>query len=453
MLAPSRADLRAMLALAVPIVTVQLGLQLMGAVDTMIVGRVSPAALAATALGNLYFFAISIAGMGVIMGLDPVIAQAVGAEDDEGVARAVQRGGLIALGLTVISIAMLLPADGVLRLLGQPDDVVPLAADYVRISIPGLFPFYAFVVLRQSMQAMGRVAPLVITVVVANLLNAGLDWIFVFGHFGAPPMGVAGSALATALCRWLLLVLLLALAWRELHAVAWPLRRAALERRPLARMLRLGLPIGMQYLLEYGAFAAAALLMGLMGTLQMAAHQIAINIASLTFMVPFGVSAAAAVRVGHAVGAGDEERARRAASAALVIGVGFMTMSAVAFVLAPRAIARAYSIDEPVVALAALLIPIAGVFQVFDGTQAVAAGILRGVGDTHAPFVINIMGFWLVGLPVSWWLAFRAGFGAVGLWWGIVAGLSAVAALLLVRVRSRMKGRMRRVVIESRAAG
>jgi MATE family multidrug resistance protein len=303
------------------------------------------------------------------------------------------------------------------------------------------------------MQAMGRVAPLVITVVVANIVNAALDWVLVFGHLGFPRMEVAGSAWSTAVSRWVLLVLLLALAWRELHAAVAPPRRAALEIGPLARMTRLGLPIGVQYLLEYGAFAGAALLMGVLGTTAMAAHQIAINIASLTFMVPFGVSAAAAVHVGHAIGAGDPSRARRAAVAALAIGVGFMTLSAVAFLFAPHAIARAYSTDAPVVALAATLIPIAGVFQVFDGTQAVAAGVLRGAGDTHAPFVINIVGFWCVGLPLSWWLAFRAGYGAVGLWWGIVAGLAAVALLLVARVWSRMRRRMRRVVIETAERG
>ena len=437
-----------MLALAVPIVVVQLGLQTMGTVDTMVVGRLSSQALAATALGNLYFFCISIFGIGVLMGLDPIIAQAIGAGDRESVARAVQRGGLIALVLSALSTFAFLPAAEVLRQLRQPTEIVPMAATFVRISIPGLFPFLAFVVLRQSMQAMGRVGPLVITVVVANLVNAVLDWVLVFGHFGAPRMGVAGAALATVIGRWLLLLVLLSLSWRELHAAVAPLRRSALEAMPLARTVRLGLPIGVQYLLEYGAFAAAAILMGVLGTAQMAAHQIAISIASLTFMVPFGVSAASAVLVGHAIGMGDQEGARRIAAAGLVIGVGFMAVSAGAFLVMPEAIARVYTSDDPVVALAARLIPIAGVFQVFDGTQAVAAGILRGAGDTHAPFFINIIGFWCIGLPASWWLAFRAGGGAIGLWWGIVLGLAVVALLLLARVRSRMRREMRRVSIE-----
>jgi MATE family multidrug resistance protein len=213
-------------------------------------------------------------------------------------------------------------------------------------------------------------------------------------------------------------------------------------------MLGLGVPIGVQYLLEYGAFAAAALLMGVLGTTQMAAHQIAINLASFTFMVPLGVSTATAVMVGQAIGAGDETRARRAAIAGIIIGTAFMCASALVFRLFPGALARAYTADVEVVALAATLIPIAGVFQVFDGIQAVAAGVLRGIGDTHAPAVINVVGFWLIGLPVSWALAFRLGGGAVGLWWGIVVGLAAVALILLGRVRVRLGHSMRRVIID-----
>ena len=217
-------------------------------------------------------------------------------------------------------------------------------------------------------------------------------------------------------------------------------------------MLRLGLPIGLQYLLEYGAFAAAALLMGVLGTTQMAAHQIAINLASFTFMVPLGVSTATAVLVGQAIGAGDEARARRSAVAGMLIGDVVHVRERARVPLFPgRARARVHG-DATVIALAATLIPIAGVFQVFDGIQAVAAGVLRGIGDTHAPAIINVVGFWLIGLPVSWVLAFRLGGGAVGLWWGIVVGLAAVALILLARVRVRLGRSLRRVVIDEDTA-
>ena len=448
MLFPSSLDIRAMLRLALPVAAVQLGIMAMGVIDTIMVGHVSPAALAGVALGNLYFFVGGIFGQGTLMVLDPVISQAVGARDEDSVSRALQRGLVLALALTVFTCATFVPVKPVLGALGQPAEVVPGAASYVWVAIPGVFPFYAFIVFRQSLQAMGRVAPVLWTVLVANLLNAGLNWIFIYGNLGAPAMGVAGSSLATSISRWVMALALLALAGRPVwhHLTPWRPETGAL--RPLLRMLVLGVPIGVQYLLEYGAFAAAALLMGLLGTTQMAAHQIAINLASFTFMVPLGVSTATAVMVGHAIGAGDETRARRAAIAGIIIGTAFMCASALVFRLFPGGLARAYTGDVAVVTLAATLIPIAGVFQVFDGIQAVAAGVLRGIGDTHAPAVINVVGFWLIGLPVSWALAFRMGGGAVGLWWGIVVGLGAVALILLGRVRVRLGRSMRRVIID-----
>jgi MATE family multidrug resistance protein len=387
------------------------------------------------------------------MALDPVVSQAVGARDEEAIARAIQRGIVLSLALTVVTCAVFAPVEPALRLLRQQPEVVPDAAAYVRIAIPGVFPFYAFVVFRQSLQAMSRVAPVLWTVLLANALNAGLNWVFIYGNLGSPALGVAGSSIATSISRWIMMLLLLVVSRHALLPRLVPWRRETTAVRPLARMLRLGVPIGVQYLLEYGAFAAAALLMGVLGTTQMAAHQIAINLASFTFMVPLGVSTATAVLVGQAIGAGDEPRARRAAMIGIVCGTAFMCVSALAFRLAPEPLARMYSGDAVVIALAATLIPIAGVFQVFDGIQAVAAGVLRGIGDTHAPAVINVLGFWLIGLPVSWALAFRFGGGAIGLWWGIVVGLAAVATFLLVRVRMRLVHSMRRVIIEDPVAG
>lgn len=439
--------------LALPVAGVQLGIMGMGVVDTIMVGHLSPASLAAAALGNLYFLAAGIFGQGTLMALDPVVSQAVGAGDDDAIARAVQRGILLSLALTAVTCATFVPVEPILRMLHQQPEVIPDAAAYVRIAIPGVFPFFAFIVFRQSLQAMSRVAPVLWTVLVANALNAGLNWIFIYGNLGVAPHGVAGSSIATSISRWVMALILLIASRQELwhRLVGW--RAESVAPRPLVRMLRLGLPIGVQYLLEYGAFAAAALLMGVLGTTQIAAHQIAINLASFTFMVPLGVSTATAVLVGHAIGAGDEPRARRAAIAGIACGTAFMCVSALVFRLFPVPLARAYSSDAVVIGLAASLIPIAGVFQVFDGIQAVAAGVLRGIGDTHAPAVINVIGFWLIGLPVSWALAFRNGGGAIGLWWGIVVGLAAVAVFLLVRVRMRLGRAMRRVVIDDVMTG
>ena len=448
MVLPTPSDFRAMLRLALPVAAVQLGIMAMGVTDTIMVGHLSPAALAAGALGNLYFFIAGIFGQGTLMALDPVISQAVGARDAEAISRALQRGLVVALALTVFTCATFVPVEWVLRVLDQPPEVIPDAASYVRIAIPGVFPFYAFVVFRQSLQAMHRVAPVLWTVLLANLLNAGLNWVFIYGHLGSPALGVAGSSIATSVSRWAMALAVLSISGRQVWHHLTPWRPETLAIEPLRRMLRLGLPIGVQYLLEYGAFAAAALLMGVLGTTQMAAHQIAINLASFTFMVPLGVSTATAVLVGHAIGAGDEDQARRSAVAGIFIGASFMCASAFVFLVFPGALARSYTGDADVIMLTVMLIPIAGVFQVFDGIQAVAAGVLRGVGDTHAPAVINVVGFWFIGLPVSWVLAFRLGGGAVGMWWGIVVGLAAVALILLGRVRVRLGRTMHRVIID-----
>ncbi len=445
---PYRSDLEAMFRLALPVVVVQVGMMLLGVVDTMVVGRLSFEALAAVALGHVMVVAVSSFGVGLLLALDPLVAQAVGAGDTDGVRRNVQRGFLIAIGLMVPSVLLLMPVEAVLTALRQPPETVPVAAAYVRICIPGLLPFYGFVVLRQTLQAMHNLRAIVATIVVVNLFNLVADWVLVFGAGPVPSLGPVGSAWATTAARTLLFVVLLVLARTELAPLLGRIDREALRAQPLWRIIRLGTPIGFQVQLEILAFAVIALLMGGLGTLQMAAHQVTINLASLTFMVPLGVGSATAVQVGRAIGAGASEGARRAAVSGLLIGASFMSLTAALFIFAPRALASAYTFEWEVIALASLLIPIAGFFQVFDGLQVVSAGALRGAGDTRAPLVVNILGFWCIGLPISWLLGFKLGYGPKGLWWGLVAGLGAVAVFLLARLAWRFRGVIRRVEVE-----
>lgn len=450
---PRRDELRAMIALAVPAVVVQVGLMFMGVVDTVMVGHLDHTALAAAAVGNVYVFGGIVWGMGLMMVLDPIVSQALGAGDVAGVQRAVQRGVVLAAGLTVPITLVNLPGEWVLRMLGQSPEIVPLAARFTRATLVGVFPFLLFLVFRQTLQAMQRMAPIVWTIVVANLANIALNWVFIYGKLGLPAMGAVGSGLATGVSRFVLAGGLLYLGWPELRAALVPWRWDGIALAPLGRMLNVGFPIAVTMALEYGAFACIGLLMGSLGTLQMASHQVALNLASLTFMVPLGVSGAGAVLVGQAIGRGDADGMRRAAGAALMLGVGFMATTAVIFTLLPAQLASAYSSEGAVVALAATLIPVAGLFQVFDGTQAVAVGILRGAGDTRWPMAINILGFWLVGVPVSVWLGFRAGYGPIGLWWGFVAGLAAVAGLLLWRVTTRFRTTIERLIIDRERSG
>jgi len=438
-----------MLRLAIPVVIVQVGMMAMGVVDTVMVGHISAQALAAVALGNLYFFTLAVFALGTLMVLDPVVAQAVGARDQPAVARAVQRGVIIALLLTIPAVVLLTSAGPVFSLARQPEEVIPLAAAYAIRTAPGTLPFLLFVVFRQTLQAMGRTGPIVGAIVGANVVNALLNWLLIFGHWGFPAMGVVGSAWATTISRVLLVVCLWAASRRELDPLLSPLRPEIWQLQPLIRMLRLGIPIGAQHVLEFGAFAFVALMMGWLGTQAMAGHQVAINLAALTFMVPLGVGDAASVLVGQAVGRGDAEGTRGAARAAFACGVAFMAVTGAIFLSLPEPLARLYSRDLGVIGVAAMLIPIAGVFQIFDGIQVVASGVLRGLGDTRAPMVANLLGYWLVGIPVSMYLGFGLRLGPPGLWWGLVLGLGLVGTSLLLRVRARLARRQVRVVIDT----
>ena len=442
-------DLRALLRLAVPIVAVQVGLMSMGVVDAIFLGHVSATDLAAAALGTLYFFGVGMFGIGLLMALDPVISQAVGARDQPAIARGLQRGVVLATLISLPAAGLCLIAEPVLRMLGQPETVVPRAAAFVRVAAPGMLPFLLFGVMRFSLQAMKRTREVLITIVLANGLNAFLNWVFVFGNLGAPVMGAAGSALSTVFGRWFMMTLLLTLSWAELRRHLLPWDPESLRPAPLARMIAIGAPIGGQIALEIGSFATIALLAGRFGAEAMAGHQIAINLASFMYMVPLGVGNAAAVLVGHAIGEGDVRHVRRLARVALTCGGGFMACSAALMLLAPALFARVYTNVPGVIAVALTLIPIAGVFQVFDGLQVVASGILRGAGDTKSPLVISVLGFWCVGVPVSLWAAYRAELGVVGLWWGFVAGLVAVAAFLLWRVRAKLGGPLARLHVDA----
>jgi MATE family multidrug resistance protein len=449
---PSTADLRALLRLAVPIATVQLGIMLMGVVGTVYVGHVSATELAGAALGNLYIYAMFGFGMGTLWAVDPIVSQALGAKDHDGASLGVQRGLVLGVILSVVMMLACIPAGWVLHLLREPVEVVPVAARYARLAAPGLIPMLTFVTLRQSLQAMKRPQGVVIAIAVSNVANIVLHEMLVNGRWGFEPRGATGSALALVVARFTMLGALLVFARRDLDRVLQPWRRAAFERGPLLRTLRLGLPIGAQTSIEYATFATISLLAGWFGAASLAGHQVAIHLASLMYTVPMGVGSAASVLVGRAIGANDIAHARRVAASALLCGPAFMALSACMMLAFAPQLAAAWTSVPDVAAVAASLIPIAGVFQVFDGVQVVSAGVLRGAADTRAALIANLMGFWLVGLPVSVLLGFRAGLGVQGLWWGFVAGLAAVALFLVLRVRRVLARPVERVIVDAGSA-
>jgi MATE family multidrug resistance protein len=439
-----RDELSAAFRLAVPVAAVQLGMMLMGVVDTMMLGHLSANALAAGALGHIVTICLLMLGYGILSALDPLVSQAYGARDARAVGDHLQRGLVMAAVLTVPFCLAVWNTNGVFRLLGQPAAVIPDAAAYARAIGWGSLPYFLFVTCRQTLQAMSIVRPAMIAIVAGNLVNGLFNYMLIFGHFGAPALGVPGSAYSTSIARWVMFLYLLAASRRGLAPFWRGFTREAVAIRGHLAMLRLGLPIGLHVSLELLVFSTVALLMGRMGVRELGGHQIAINLASLSFMVPWGISGAAVTRVGNAIGRGDMPGARRAAAASLLLGGGVMIVFAALFAAFPEALARLYTRDPAVIAMTAALLPIAAVFQVFDGVQVVAVGVLRGAADTTFPAGIALVGFWIVGLPAGWALAFPGGLGPRGLWWGLTIGLIAVASLFLARIALRFRGEIRR---------
>lgn len=437
--------------LAAPIVLINVGQQAMGVTDMLMVGDLGGAAIAAVALGNFYFFNISVFGLGLLLAIDPVVSHAIGAGDHDDAARGVQRGVLLSVMIAAIVTIAILPAEQMLVLLRQPTDVVPSTGDYLRMRIFGVLPFFVFNALRQSLQAIGMVRPIVVAVLFANLVNVCANWVLIDGRLGFPALGVAGSGLATAIATTAMAVMGWRLARGPLATYLHPWHAASRQWAPLWRTLRIGLPIGTQYFFESFAFGLTALFMGWMGTASLAGHEIALNMAAMTFMVPLGISGAAAAVVGRAIGRGDMLAARRDALAAIVCGVGFMALTAVVFLAAPHWLATRYTGDVATVAVAASLLPLAGAFQIFDGLQAVTSGVLRGTGDTRIPAILHLVAFWGLGVPLGAYLGFETTLRERGLWVGLVVGLAAAAVLQTSRVIVRLRGHIARVTVETRA--
>lgn len=445
-----KTELRALLKLSVPVITVQVGAMFMGFVDTMMVGHYDEADLAAAGLGNFYSMILMMSGGGVLLALDPVMSQAVGAKDDAAISRNLQRGFVLALVLalpTALAYMFVAPA---LELLRQLPDLIPKATTYVWTLIPGILPFYLFMILRTTLQAYHRTAPIVWSIILANLANVVLNWALIFGHLGCAEMGLHGSAVGTLICRWLLFAALLFAGRSEFFGHLFPWTRRAFDRIALRRLVRVGAPIGTQMFLEFSAFGVALVLMGWISVSALAGHQAAINLASLTYMFTVGVSVATGVRVGNGIGRGDTSGARWSAVMGLVVGAAIMVVFAAVFFAFPRPLASLFTESEDVGAfqVAVLLVPIAAVFQVVDGLQVVSLGALRGVADTLAPMLINLVGFWGIGMPCGYWFAFGLDGGPEGLWWGLTVGLTVVAGLLVFRVWIKLRGELTRAVID-----
>ena len=418
-------ELRKLLRLAFPVALIQAGYALMGLIDTAVVGRLGAAALGAIGLANGLFIGVAIMGVGAMMGLDPLFAQALGAGDEERARGLIWQGLWLSVAVTLL---LALPI-AALPLLLEPAGIEPAVAHDARLflwlRLPGLWPLLAFAALRAYLQSAGRLKALVIATVVANLANLGLDIIFVFGKLGFPALGAPGAGLATSICAFVQLGMV------ALVAQGGPITRPRVA--DLRKALSVGIPVGLQMGAEVGVFALVGLLAGRLGARALAAHQIALSLASFTFCAALGVGQAGSVRVGWAVGARDTPAARRSGLAAFAGGAGIMSVSALCFWLIPAQLARLLSDQQDVIAAAVPLLAVCAVFQLSDGIQGVGAGVLRGAGDTRFPFLANLIGHYAIGLPVAIGLGIGLGMGVIGLWWGLCAGLTAVAIALLTR--------------------
>jgi len=446
--APTRTDVHTTLRLAAPVVTAQVGMMMMGVVDTAFVGRVSTEALAAVGLGSLWSGTSMVFGQGVLLAVGPLLSQAHGAGEADAFGRTLRRGFLIAVATTAVAITLQLGCESALLLMAQPPELAAAAHEYVLRTIPGTIGFYVFSVLREALQSQHRLRPVVVTIIGANLLNVVVDYGVVMGNFGLPALGANGAAWATAIARTVMAMGVLAAGWPILKNSLRQWTRRDFRPRPIWRTVMLGLPIGGQMLLEFGGFAGVMIMMGHIGTTATAAHHVTVFLAAMAFMVPLGISQAAGVLVGNAVGRGDSAGARRAAGAALGVGTTWMCCTAGLFLTFPHLAGRLFTDEPEVLAIAATLIPLAGLFQIPDGIQVVAGGILRGVADVWAPFALNFVAFWALSLPFGWWLTFRQDAGPRGLWWGLVAGLSVAAILLTARVVRRLAGEIERTSVE-----
>lgn len=420
-----------MFTLALPVVLAEMGWMTMGMVDTLMVGRLGPEAIGAVGLGSSVFMGVAIFAMGLLLGLDTLVSQAFGARDLDACHRWLLHGVVLALALSLPIMGLLFWICSGLDAWGLDPAVLVLTRQFVEIvawSVPPLLLYASF---RRYLQGMGIVRPVMLALLGANLVNIGANWVLVYGHLGAPAMGVPGSAWATVLSRVAMMVALLATIlyrereWRRRHPgrAGGVFEVMTIEPSWMRRLLGLGLPAATQLTLEVGAFAAATALAGRLTPASLAAHQIAINYASLTFMVPLGIASAGAIRVGHAVGRRDPEGASRAGWTALLFATLFMSVAALGFLWMPRLLLLAFSNDARVLDVGVTLLFVAALFQLFDGLQGVATGILRGLGDTRTPMLWHLAAHWFIGLPVGYWLCFLLGYDVIGLWWGLSLGL------------------------------
>lgn len=444
MISPVRRELLTIVRLATPVAAAQLGSMMMWVVDLVMVGRVGVHALDAVSLGRLLVMGTLMLTSGIVYGIDPVLTQAWGARNERLLGVTFQRGLVLALVVSVPNVLVWTVAEPILVALGQDPALSASAGEYLLVQLPLVPLFLVFTVLRQYQLGRGIVMPSMWVTFLGNAVNVAANYALIFGHWGFPRLEVVGAGIATVVTQAFMLVALSAWTWwGRLYVGAWTgWSRDALRLDRLGRLFRYGLPVGIQLSLEVWAFVTCSLLAGWLGHRELAAHTIALNLASVSYMIPLGISFGVVTRVGNLIGERDPAGAQRAAWVGLALGGGAMVVSAIVMVAGRHALPALYTDDAAVLALAATVLPIAAGFQLFDGLQAVGGGVLRGMGKTRPAALFNLAGYYLLGLPFGAWLAFRSDLGLTGIWWGLATGLAAIAAALVTWVFFRGPARI-----------
>jgi len=442
--------------LALPLVMAEVGWMSMGVVDTIMVGHLPRPAMtiSAVALGQVLYNTLAFGIGGVLLGLDTYISQAHGAGEWDDANKWLLSGVVLAGLLSAALMGMVWVGPFAMAHMPIDREVMRGAVGFLGALNWGTLPLFLYMTFRRYLQAFNHVRPIAAAVVSANAVNAGLDWLLLFGHrwsvvghsMGIPAYGVVGAAWSTTMARLYLAAFVGTAVWWVDRRHGYGLRKAerTLDWTRVRRLVRLGAPVGGQIFVEISIFAAVTALIGVMGPVQLAGHEIALNCVAFTFMVPFAISAAASVRVGQAVGRGDSAGARASGWTAIGMGSGFMLAMSVVLLAVPGRIAGGFTRGPEVIAAAVPLLLVGAAFQFFDGVQITATGALRGAGNTHAGLYVQIVGYWVVGLPLGVWLGFGRKMGAVGLWIGLAAGLMiAGVALITVWARTVRRGVVR----------
>ena len=438
-----------MLRLAAPLALAELAWMAMGFVDIVMAGPLGAAAIGAGSLGNMLFFPIVICGTGLLLGMDTLVAQAFGAGDPRDCRRTLINGLWLGMGLAPVLAMVLRLMIPLLRSTGTNPRVLVLLVPYLNALLWGILPLMFYAAVRRYLQAMNIVRPLTFVAISANLVNIVGDWALMYGHLGARAMGLAGSGWSTSIARgYIAAVLLGVIVWHERKAgnplfyMSW---KPDFHR--MRRLVGLGLPSAMQILIEGAVFGVVTVLAARLDEASLAAHSIAVNVVSTTYMVPLGISSAAAVRVGQAFGRRDQHGVAIAGWTALLLSGLFMGGAGLALAVAPGWIVRIYTRDAAVIRVGAVLLQIAALFQLFDGFQVVATGALRGLGDTRSPMLAHLAGYWAIGMPVVYVLCFPYAWGASGIWAGLSAALILIGIALVWVWRMRLHQNAHRMLV------